>query len=132
VDNAAVDPASTGIFELNAGALLSIAADTGSADRIAFIASSMLDVLHAAQFGSLVGSSAYAGPLIVGFGPGATVDLKDIAAAGASMTYTAATGLLQIASGASKASLLFDTASLGSGGFHLGNDGTGHLLVTHS
>jgi fibronectin-binding autotransporter adhesin len=129
---AAVDPASTGIFELNAGALLSIAADPGTADRIAFLAGATLDVLHAAQFGTGVGTPGYAGPLIESFSSGDTIDLKDIIAAGATMSFTEATGLLQIASGASNASLLFDTASLGSGTFHLGDDSTGHLLVTHS
>jgi fibronectin-binding autotransporter adhesin len=128
----AVDPASTGIFELNAGALLSIAADTGPADRIAFLAGATLAIADAAQFGTGVGTPGYAGPLIEDFGPGATIELKDITAAGATMSYSEATGLLQITSGASNASLLFDTANLGNGTFQLGHDSTGHLLVTHS
>jgi hypothetical protein len=79
-----------------------------------------------------MGTTAYAGPLLQGFGAGATVDLRDITAVGATMTYTAATGVLQIANGTQHASLHFDIASLGSGSFHLGNDGTGHVLLTRS
>jgi hypothetical protein len=96
---AAVDSASTGVFELNAGASLSIAADTGAADQIAFLAGATLGIADAAQFGTSVGTSRYAGPLIEDFGPGDTIDLKNIIAAGATMSFSEATGVLQIASG---------------------------------
>ena len=47
------------------------------------------------------------------------------------MNYTASTGLMQITSGANVASLLFDTANLGSGSFHFSQDNLGRLLLTH-
>jgi hypothetical protein len=127
----AVDPASSGIFELDTDSILRIAADSGTGDRMQFLGSAELVVEHAAQFGIDVGTAVYAGPLIEDFGAACTIDLKDIGSAGATMDYNAATGLLQIDSGAGTASLLFDTTNLGSGVFHLGNDGSGHLMVTH-
>ena len=81
----AIDPTSTGIFELNTGALLSIAADAGKANRMEFLGSATLDVLHAAQFGTGVGTSTYAGPLLEGFAAGDTIDLRDIVASEATM-----------------------------------------------
>jgi hypothetical protein len=128
----AVDPASSGVFALSTGALLRIAADAGTADRMQFLGSAELVVENAAQFGTHIGMASYAGPLIEDFGRGDSIDLRDIGAAGATMDFTAATGQLQIASGTSPASLLFDTASLGAGAFHPRDDGTGHLLVTYS
>ncbi len=127
-----VDPASTGTFVLNAGAVLNLAANTGSADRIQFLGSAELDIRTAAQFGSGAGTPAYTGPLIAGFDASDTISLADITANGATLTYTAATGLLQVVSGGSTASLLFDTSSLGSGSFHGARDNLGHLLLTHS
>ncbi len=63
---------------------------------------------------------------------GGTIDLKDVAVAGATSAYNATTGLLQVSHGATAlATLAFDNATLGAGAFHLGNDGTGHLLLTH-
>ena len=61
------------------------------------------------------------------------IDLKNLALSGATIdSYTAATGLLQLHSGSTKATLAFQNSSLGSGTFHLAADsGTGTLL-THS
>jgi hypothetical protein len=51
---------------------------------------------------------------------------------GATFAFTAATGLLQIShsGGTNAATLRFET--LGPGAFHLGNDGGGHIMLTHS
>jgi hypothetical protein len=81
-------------------------------------------------FGIRVGTTTYAGPVLQAFGAGATIDLKNFGAAGAVSTLSSA-GLLQIANTANqKASLMFQTSSLGTGSFHIAGDGgTGSLLT---
>jgi hypothetical protein len=79
-----------------------------------------------------VGLGTYTGPLLENFGVGDVVQLKDLNFTGASIvSYTAATGLLQLANGATKSTLLFQNSSLGAGSFFIGNDGGGHVAVTH-
>jgi hypothetical protein len=72
--------------------------------------------------------------LLLDFGTGDQIGLKDVVLAGAGLTFNAGSGLLQITSGsgAGVATLHLDTASLGSGSFHLSDDGTKHVLLTHS
>jgi hypothetical protein len=127
-----VNPASSGVFQLNANSLLEVLADTGASNRIAFLQNGTLAIDSAAQFGINVGSTAYAGPFIQGFTTTDKIDLKDVLLSGATFAFTAATGLLQIShsGGTNAATLRFET--LGPGAFHLGNDGGGHIMLTHS
>ena len=125
----AVDPASTGIFKLDASSLLEVLADKGISNKIQFIGTGELIVDTAANFGTNVGKTTYNGPLIQSFTTGDKIDLTDVAAS-ATLNYTAATGLLQISNAATAvATLKFDNATLG---FNGTDDGTGHLLITHS
>ena len=64
-----VNPASSGVFQLNANSLLEALADTGASNRIAFLQNGTLAIDSAAQFGINVGSTAYAGPFIQGSRP---------------------------------------------------------------
>ncbi len=128
-----IDPASTGLFEINAGSLLEIAANTGTVDSIRFLGTGEAIIDHAASFGIHPGTTSYAGPLIEGFGINDKIDLKDVAFASVGTTYNATTGLLTIRTGTvGVASLLFDKATLGTGTFHTQNDGTGHTLIIHN
>lgn len=128
----AVDPASTGIFKLNSASILEVLADTGASNKMQFLGTGELLVDHAANFGMKVGQASYTGPLIENFVSGDKIDLKDVMDT-ATLSYTAASGLLQISSGGSAAATLaFQNSSLGTGSFHAGDDGTGHLLITHS
>jgi hypothetical protein len=129
----AIDPTSTGLFKLGGGVTLDVAADAGSLDQIRFVPHSTLAIDNAAPFGVNVGASTYAGPQLQDFVAGDSIDLKNFAAAGASFSYTAATGVLQLTDTAHQlASLAFQTSSLGGGAFHLASDGASGLLVTHS
>ena len=128
-----VNVASTGLFVLNNAALLELAADTGASNAISFLGASgdKLVVDTVGQLGSKVGLGAYTGPKLENFATIDVIDLKDLVFGTATIdSYTAATGLLQLHSGATKATLLFDNATLGSGSFHLGPDtGIGTVLT---
>jgi hypothetical protein len=132
-----VGAASTGVFNLNNGSDLEVAVDTGASNRMSFIGSSdTLTIDSVAQFGSNVGLSTYAGPEMLNFGVGDSIEMKGFAFAGASIdSYNAATGLLQLHSGAALATLMFQNSSLGAGsggidGFYISND-NGNVLLTH-
>jgi hypothetical protein len=128
----AISAASMGIFQLASGATLEIAADIGAKNTMSFLASSELVVDNTSLFGTHVGTSAYTGPEIENFAAGDMIDLKNVAAAGAAFTYTAATGLLQITSnGTPVATLFFEQSTLGSGTFHIAADGSGHAIISH-
>ena len=132
-----VDSASNGIFELNAGSILQISANSGFSDRISFLGAGQVIINRAATFGTVTVSPlkvpTYNGPLIQLFGTGDKLDLADIAYKSLTLNYTAASGLLQVNSGgAVLASLLFDKATLGTGTFHAANDGAGHTMITRS
>lgn len=133
--SASVNSASAGLFVLTNASLLEVAADTGAGNQISFLGASgdKLIVDAVASFGTNVGLSTYTGPKLENFGTLDTIDLKNLVFSGATIdSYTAATGLLQLQSGTTKATLLFDNATLGSGSFHLAADsGTGTVL-THS
>jgi hypothetical protein len=59
-----------------------------------------------------------------------TIDLK-ISPVGATLSYDATSGLLQITDSAeAKATLSFQTSSLGSGSFHLASAGPNDLALT--
>ncbi len=128
-----INPTSAGLFVLTNASLLEVAADTAASTRISFLGASgdRLVVDFVGQFGTNVGLGTYAGPRLENFAALDTIDLKNLAFSGATIdSYTAATGLLQLHSGAAKATLLFDNATLGSGSFHLAADsGTGTVLT---
>jgi hypothetical protein len=130
-----VNPASTGIFVLTNASLLEVAADTGASNKINFLGTSgdKLVVNAVAHFGTNVGLGTYTGPLLENFGTPDSIDLKNLVFASATIgSYTPATGLLQLHSGATKATLLFQNSSLGSGSFHIGADSGTGTLITHS
>jgi hypothetical protein len=123
---------SSGVFNLGLNSTLSVAADLGSQDRMNFLASATLDVDNASMFGTQAAGS-YSGPEIEGFTLSDMIDLKNVNAAGTTLDYTAGTGLLDIMSGTTTlATLSFQNSTLGSGHFHLADDGSGHALITHS
>ena len=128
-----VDPASSGLFAINTASLLEIAADTGTTNTMRFIGSSgELAIDAVAQFGTHVGQASYTGPLIENFGAGGSIDLKNMGFAGAIIdNYAPGTGLLQLRNGAVVATLAFQNSSLGAGSFHIDDDGSGHVLVSH-
>jgi len=127
-----IDVGSLGLFSLGANATLDVAADTGTSDSYGFLASAELAIDNASQFGTGVGTTSYAGPTIEKFIAGDSIDLKDVAAA-VTLDYSSSSGLLQVMSGTSAlATLQFQNATLGSGSFHVMDDGSGHALITHS
>ena len=128
-----VDAASIGAFILNNSSVLEVAVDKGTSNRMNFIGTGQLNIDAVGQFGNNVGLGTYTGPQIKTFGLGDKIDLKDFNFGGAVLdSYTAATGLLQLHSGATKATLLFQDSSLGAGSFHMADDGGGHVLLTRS
>ncbi len=130
----AIDPASSGVFRLDASSLLEIAADQGAQDKMSFVGTGGELIIDAAQiFGLNVGSAAYTGPLAQNFGTGDEILLKNVVPVGLTPVYDTATGIVQLSNGsANAASLMFDKATLGAGTFHLADDGHGHALLTHS
>jgi hypothetical protein len=132
--SSAVDPSSSGYFLLTSQSTLEIAAYLGTALKIQFIGSSnKLTIDNAADFGLHVGTTSYAGPLLLGFGATDAVDLKGIASTGLVLNYST-TGDLQItnSAGTALATLAFQNSSLGAGTFHVASDGAGGTLLTHS
>jgi fibronectin-binding autotransporter adhesin len=122
----------SGLIQIDAGVVLE-AGNIMSGGAIKFLSNSELTVANASQFGSRVGTPSYTGPLIEDFITGDKIDLLNVSPTGVSYQYSPQTGLLQIISGTSNvATLLFQNSSLGSGVFHVGTDGSGHTLITHS
>ncbi|HEY7578964.1 MAG TPA: alkaline phosphatase family protein, partial [Acetobacteraceae bacterium] len=131
--SSAIDPGSSGLFQLTSGSTLEVAAAVGSNTRMAFLNSAELIVDNPLAFGSQVGSASYAGPQLQGFGGGSKIDLRQFSSAGATTLYSASTGLLQISNSANqRATLEFQAASLGKGTFHTASDGGGGILITLS
>ena len=129
----AIDPSSVGIFNLTSSSTLDVAAALGTKTQIAFASGGDLMIDNTGSFGINVGTTAYAGPLLDGFGAGAGIDLTHFAATGATLNFNSTTGLLQITNGTEQsASLSFQTASLGTGSFHIASDGGAGALLTHS
>ena len=128
--SSAIDPTSTGVFQLTSGATLEVAAAIGSAAQMSFLGSSELVIDNPLSFGSGVGSAFYAGPLMQGFGAGAEIDLQQFAAAGAATQYDPTTGILQLSNSAGQlASLAFQSSGLGAVVFHISSDGGGGILL---
>ena len=129
----AVSSTSTGQFDLQAGGSLEVAADSATHSQVDFLGSSQLTIDNAALFGTGVGGSSYAGPLLENFGAGDTVDLHSFTAAAAALLYNPANGLLQVTNGSSQvATLDFQNSTLGSGSFSVASDGSGGIKIAHS
>ncbi len=137
--SAALDPASSGIFNLTTKGTLEIASILGTNSKIAFLGSSPANKLivdKASSFGLQVGTSSYGGPLLEDFKAGNIIDLKNIASSGLKLSYNSASGDLQItstsSSGAALGTLLFQNATLGTGSFHTATDGGAGTYLTRS
>jgi hypothetical protein len=120
----AIDPESSGVFLLEGGGSLDVAAIAGSGAQMQFLDGSTLSIDDTAAFGTNVGTSSYLGPLLAGFDSYDRIDLKQFGFSGVSLNYDGTTGLLQIANGAAQvASLQFKPSGLGVGSFHAASDG---------
>ena len=132
--SSALDPTSTGVFQLQNTSTLELAAALGHNTQIQFLGSTNDELVidKASAFGTGSGPS-YAGSLLENFAAGDVIDLKGIAGGG--FRYAAASGDLQITAsprGTTVATLLFQNSSLGTGTFHLASDKAGGTLVLHS
>ena len=76
VVSSAINPTSIGLFQLQSGATLEAAAATGTNTKINFLGSSQLTIDNVSSFGTNVGTSSYAGPLLEDFVNGDKIDLK--------------------------------------------------------
>ena len=126
-----IDPSSTGLFSLDAGSTLEVTAALGT-PKMTFITASSLIIDAADSFGTGQGTQSYVGPLLEEFGANDTIDIKDFAAAGTSLSYDTTSGLLQLINGPEVADLEFQVYTLGSGTFQLTSDGKAGILVTRS
>ncbi|SED63446.1 protein of unknown function [Rhizobiales bacterium GAS188] len=128
----ALDPSSTGLFQLGSAATLEFAAATGTHTQVNFLGSSELIIDNAALFGTNVGTASYAGTQLQHFVTGDKIDLKNFSSTGVKFNYNASTGVLQVSNSANQvASLDFQTSSLGSPGFQATGDGaTGIFIIT--
>lgn len=127
----AIDPSSTGLFQLDDGATLEVAAAAGTLTRINFLGSSELLIDDAASFGINVGTPSYAGTQLQNFVAGDTIDLKNFSSTGVTLNFDPATGVLQVSNDASQvASLDFQTSSLGSDAFQATGDGATGIFIT--
>jgi hypothetical protein len=122
-------------IQIGQAATLEVASAPATPSPIVFASGALKSTLkidNYATFGANVGGSSYSGPLLENFGAGDTIDIANLSAAGATLSYSSATGLLQITNGTKVASLSFQNASL-SGAFALSSDGgTGVYLTTGS
>jgi hypothetical protein len=128
--SSAIDPSSTGQFDLQAGSFLEVASALGSQSVMDFLGNSELIVDNAGQFGTNVGTSSYAGPQLADFGSGDNVDIHNFANSGVALNFNQSNGLLQITNGANQvATLDFQTSSLGTGNFQAYGDGGGGIQI---
>ena len=129
----AVDSASAGQFDLQSGGSLELAADTSAHSQIDFLGANELIIDSASLFGTGVGGTSYAGPLLENFVAGDSIDLHGYLATAAALLYNPANGVLQITNGASQvATLDFQNSTLGTGSFSFASDGNGGMLIKHS
>ncbi len=127
-----IDPTSAGTFQLAGGSSLEVAADAGAASNVQFLGSSQLTIDNFASFGTGIGTSGAAGPLLESFGTGDTVDLKQFAASNVAFDFDASSGLLKVSNGTQTADLFFQTSSLGAGTFQAASDSANGVLITHA
>jgi hypothetical protein len=131
IASTAVNPASTGLFQLQTGGTLEVAAATGTTAQVNFLGNSQLIVVNVSSFGTNVGTSSYAGTQLQNFFNGDKIDLKNFSSTGVTFSYNSSTGLLQLSNSASQvASLDFQTSSLGSTGFQATTDGASGTFIT--
>ncbi len=117
---------------LDAG-VLDIAGTLNNSASITFQGTSQLLIDNPANFGSNVGTPSYTGPQLKSFVGGDAIDLKSISSGGATFSYDATTGLLQVTNSLHQvATLDFQNSSLGSGTFELTSDGGLGTLITLS
>src|SRR4029077_17067345 len=126
-----VNPASTGLFQLQTGGTFEVAAATGTNSQVNFLGSSKLIVDNFSSFGTNIGTSSYAGTQLQDFVNGDTIDLKNFSSAGVTFSYNSSSGVLRLTNGASQvASLDFQNSSLGSTGFQASSDGASGTFIT--
>src|SRR5262249_36835876 len=112
--------------------LLEVAADAPSnpfdiSSQIRFSGPSELVVDHVAAFGAGIW-----GPVLMDFGgAGESIDLKDLSFVGLGTTYDVNTGGLTLVNG-TEAPLRFAAPTLVGSAFHFADDGSGHVLITHT
>ena len=129
----ALNPASTGAFDLGAGGVLEVAAATGAQTAMDFLGASRLVVDNAALFGTGIGGTSYLGSQLEDFGAGDSIDLHNFSASGAALAYDPSSGLLQLSNAGALATLDFQQSTLGGGSFHLAADASGSgLLITRA
>ncbi|HXR90523.1 MAG TPA: hypothetical protein VN750_09590 [Steroidobacteraceae bacterium] len=130
----AIDPESAGVFRLDSGSRLDVAAAVGANTTMSFIGPSELAIDNAGAFGSHIGDPlAYAGPSLAEFGAGDVIDLRNFGFAGITLNPLTPSGVLHVANGSQTADLAFQTTSLGAGHFHASSDGgTGTLITVHA
>lgn len=131
--SAAIDPSSTGLFRLDGGSALEVAAAVGSGSQMSFLSPSELAIDDTQAFGTNIGSpDLYSGPLLGNFAVGDSIDLKDFSFIPGGVTLDPLTpnGVLQLTNGSEVADLKF--ASLGGGTLTTGPEtggGSGTLLI---
>ena len=127
----ALDPTSTGLFQLQTGGTLEVAAATGAGTQVKFLGSSELIVDSVSSFGTNVGTPSYVGTQLQDFASGDKIDLKDFSSTGVIFSYNSSTGVLQLSNGANQvASLEFQTSSLGGMDFQATSDGASGTFIT--
>ena len=122
----------TGLFQLQTGSTLEVAAAATTSTQIDFAGTSKLIVDTPSTFGTNVGTPSYTGPQLQNFVNGDQIDLKSFSSSNVTFNFNATTGLLQVSNGASQtASLAFQASSLGSTNFTATSDGGTGILITN-
>lgn len=130
-----LDASAAGLLTFAPSATLEIAAVLGAGPTIQFLQKDTLIVDQGAQFGTHIGASNFASPLLESFAAGDHIDMKDLAYTGIILLdYDSDSGVLEIGrgSGPPVEALQFDPATLGAGNFHIASDGGTGTLLTHS
>ena len=126
------DFGSAGVFQLVGASTLEIASTLAYQGSIAFAGGSELIIDHPREFGQRLTRHNYVGPILKNFS-GATIDVKGFGINGLQTSFSEATGLLDLTNAAGhKATLEFQTSTLGAGAFQFTGDGTGGVLITYT
>ncbi len=124
------DFGSAGVFQLVGASTLEIASTLAYQGSIAFAGGSELIIDHPREFGQRLPRHNYVGPILTNFS-GATIDVKGFGINGLQTSFSEATGLLDLTNAAGhKATLEFQTSSLGAGAFQFTGDGMGGVFIT--
>ena len=128
-----LDPASTHVFQIEGGTLEVAGALAGGA-QIQFQPDSKLILDNFTAFGGIIArSTAYAGPVLQGFGVGDAIDLKTARMApGSTLTYDPTAQVLEAVDGDGRMALvgLESSKLLAAGTFSAADDGAGGTLIT--